>query len=271
MVEPQNRYSKILERIFNSHHQQGMTAVDFTREEMVRVADELGIALPKNLGDLIYSFRFRVDIPASIAQTAPSGSCWVIQLAGHGLYRFRLRSADEVIIKPDQLLVDIKIPDATPGIVSMYAMSDEQALLAKVRYNRLLDIFIGITCYSLQNHLRTTVKGFGQVETDELYIGIDRFGGHYTIPVQAKGCRDRLGLEQIEQDIALCHHKYPKLTCRPVAAQFLQNDVIALFEFAWTNDGTRKMQERHYRLVPPEQIDEETLNFYLQNGRNPTT
>src|SRR5271157_4057421 len=39
---------------------------------------------------------------------------------------------------------------------SQYKFTDEQALLAKVRYTRLIDTFLGITAYSLQNHLRTT-------------------------------------------------------------------------------------------------------------------
>jgi hypothetical protein len=56
----------------------------------------------------------------------------------------------------------------------MYALNDEQALLAKLRYNGLVDIFVGIACYSLQSHLRTTVSGLGQVEIDEIYIGIDK-------------------------------------------------------------------------------------------------
>ncbi len=63
----------------------------------------------------------------------------------------------------------------------MCSFTDEQALLATVRYNRLTDIFTGVTCYSLQNHLRTTVRGVGQVETDELYVGVDRLGKHYAI------------------------------------------------------------------------------------------
>jgi hypothetical protein len=45
-----------------------------------------------------------------------------------------------------------------------------------MRYNRLLDIFTGVACYSLQNHLRTTVPDVGQVETDELYVGVDKNG-----------------------------------------------------------------------------------------------
>ncbi|WP_058868439.1 hypothetical protein [Chloracidobacterium thermophilum] len=43
-------------------------------------------------------------------------------------------------IVPDPNLTETKLPDATPGLVSRYALDDEQALLAKVRYNRLIDM-----------------------------------------------------------------------------------------------------------------------------------
>ena len=79
------------------------------------------------------------------------------------------------------------MPDSTPGIIARYSFNDEQAVLARVRYNRLIDIFLGIACLSLQNHFRTTVPGMGQVETDEIYVGVDKGGSHYVVPVQAKG------------------------------------------------------------------------------------
>ena len=97
-----------------------------------------------------------------------------------------------------------KIPDATPGIVAKYALGDEQALLARVRYNRLIDIFTGVVCYSLQNHLRTFVAGVGQIETDELYVGVDKKGAHFIFPIQAKGGSDQLNIVQIEQDFEVC-------------------------------------------------------------------
>lgn len=84
-------------------------------------------------------------------------------------------------------MAETKVPDAPPGVIAMYSLNDEQALLAKLRYNRLVDIFTRVTCYSLQNHLRTAVPKLGQVETDEIYIGVDRRGAHYIFPVQAKG------------------------------------------------------------------------------------
>ena len=155
-----------------------------------------------------------------------------------------------------------KVPDSTPGVIAKYALSDEQALLAKLRYNRLIDIFLGIACYSLQNHLRTTAPNMGQVETDELYVGVDRRGSHYVVPVQAKGGRDRLSIVQIEQDVAVCASKFPSLICRPVAAQFMKEDVIALFEFEQSEDGLGVLMEKHYKLVPPEEVTESDLDLY---------
>ncbi len=160
------------------------------------------------------------------------------------------------------MLPVIKIPDATPGIVAMYALSDEQALLAKLRYNRLLDIFTGVACYSLQNHLRTTVPNIGQVETDEIYVGIDRRGAQYVFPIQAKGGTDELGVVQIEQDIALCRNKFPNLNCRTIAAQFMGEDVIAMFEFELQDDVLEKVAEKHYKLVPPDEITAEEIKKY---------
>jgi hypothetical protein len=44
----------------------------------------------------------------------------------------------------------------------------------------------------------------GQVETDELYVGLDKKGAHYIFPIQAKGGSDKLNVVQIEQDFAVC-------------------------------------------------------------------
>ena len=62
----------------------------------------------------------------------------------------------------------ITIQNGTQRIVKKYSASDEQAFLTIIHDNRLLDTFLGITCYSFKNHLRTTVHGIGQIETDEV-------------------------------------------------------------------------------------------------------
>jgi hypothetical protein len=200
MVErPPNRYRRLIERIFLMNYEDGAREVAFSRQQLRDAADILGIRLPSNIGDVLYSFRYRADLPESVASKAPRGESWIILPAGRGRYRFVATSFSMVVPTPG--MAETKVPDATPGIIAMHAMSDEQALLAKVRYNRLIDIFTGVTCYSLQSHLRTTVTLMGQVETDELYIGLDKRGAQYVFPVQAKGGTDRLSVVQILQDL----------------------------------------------------------------------
>jgi len=159
-------------------------------------------------------------------------------------------------------LMEIKVPEATPEIISKYALSDEQALLAKVRYNRLVDIFLSITAYSLQSHLRTTVSNVGQIEIDEVYVGLNQHGAHFVIPVQAKGGSDQLGSVQAMQDIACCREKFPNVICRPVAAQFIASDLIAMFELVVEGEAVKIAEERHYRLVPHEAILPTDLERY---------
>ncbi|MBN1135551.1 MAG: endonuclease [Anaerolineae bacterium] len=264
MPRRKNRYSRILEAIFTGHYRPGLTEIPFERSEIIDVAAQLDVPLPKNLGDLLYSFRYRTALPESISQTAPEGQQWLIRSVGRGQYKLVLVS--QVLIAPSSILAETKIPDATPGIISKYRLNDEQALLAKLRYNRLLDIFTGLACYSLQSHLRTTAPGIGQVETDEIYVGIDKRGVHYVLPVQAKGASDRIGVVQIEQDLAVCAVKFPALICRPIAAQFMADDLIALFELEQTNQGIRVCSERHYRLVSPEALSPEELASYQRRS-----
>ncbi len=251
-----NRYTQIFRKIFLAHYKKGVEEMAFDREEMVGAARELGIALPKNIGDLIYSFRYRTAFPDDMAAKAPAGKHWIIRPAGRGKYA--IVAVVPVEIKPNELMAETRIPDATPGVIAMYALNDEQALLAKVRYNRLIDIFTGITCYSLQSHLRTALS-VGQVETDELYVGVDKKGAQFVLPVQAKGGRDRLNIVQIEQDFALCEAKFPALICLPIAAQFLGDELIALFRFEKSEGAVKISSEKHYRLVPGEKMTEQDV------------
>jgi len=193
-----DRYTKLLAAIFDSRYRQDGASFEFDRAELETAAARLGVALPKNLGDVLYAFRYRRAMPKTIAATAPEGLTWIIEPAGKARYRFRLAKLAHVISGSD--LLAVKIPDATPEIVAHYALSDEQALLARVRYNRLIDVFLGVTAYSLQSHLRTSVSGLGQIEIDELYVGLDKTGRQYVVPVEAKGGSEWLATVQTGQN-----------------------------------------------------------------------
>ncbi len=262
MNNSRNRYSRLIETIFFKKYKKGDKEVIFIRDDLIQTAKELDMKLPKNLGDVIYSFRYRASLPESIVNRAPKNLEWIIRPAGRAKYMFSLSNIPR--ITPNQMLAETKIPDGTPGIIKKYALNDEQGLLAKLRYNRLIDIFTGITCFSLQNHLRTTVPDMGQIETDELYVGLDKKGIHYILPIQAKGGTDQLGIVQIEQDYAMCLIKYPNLICIPIAAQFIEEDLIALFSFESSEKGMLINSEKHYRLVEPDSLSSEEIMQYME-------
>ena len=253
-------YNPLMVKLFKNHYQRGLESFEFDRAEIESVAGELNLRLPKNFGDLIYSFRYRKALPKEIVATETEGRQWIILPAGRAKYRFQLAKLTQIV--PRDNLIATKIPDATPQIIAGYAKTDEQALLAGVRYNRLIDIFLGITTYSLQNHLRTTVKNMGQVEIDEIYVGVNRLGQQFVIPVQAKAGKDKLAVIQTSQDLGYCAEKYPNLIPRAISAQFMKNKVIALFELTIVEGEVRIVEERHYCLVPSSSITDEDLQSY---------
>jgi len=93
-------------------------------------------------------------------------------------------------IVPDKNRFVLTLLDIAGVYVYSHCRRRKDLLLAKVRYNRLIDVFLRVTAYSLQSHLRTTVPDVGQIETDELYVAVRNTGQQFIVPVQAKVGRD---------------------------------------------------------------------------------
>lgn len=248
-------YAQILSKIFLDKFKPGIETIEFTRDEILSAATDLGLKQPKNAGDVVYSYRYRSDMPEAISKNASEGKAWIIIGIGDSQYAFKLSHTP--FVEPNRALQRIKIPDNTPEIIERYRLSDEQGLLSKVRYNRLIDIFLGITAFSLQNHLRTKVEGIGQIEIDEIYVGVNKRGQHFVIPVQAKGGKDRIGVVQLSQDIAYCQKQFPNLICVPIAVQFMDDNGIAMFHLDCEDFNARIVEEKHYELVPSNQITDD--------------
>jgi hypothetical protein len=258
-----NRYEQVITYVFEAHYKKGLNEIPFVRPELIDAARSLGIKTISNIGDNIYSMRHgRMALPGSITEKAPEGKQWIIVGKGVGKYAFRLFKG---IVRPNLSLPVIKIPDSTPEIIAKYALNDEQALLAKIRYNRSIDLFLGLTAYSLQNHLRSTVTGIGQIEIDELYTAVNRRGAHFVLPVQAKDQKEFISPVQGLQDVKYCKQVFPDLICRPIAAQFMPDDVMALFELSFIGDDEVQIQEeKHFKLVPASDISAEELRSYKE-------
>src|SRR5262245_50315183 len=84
------QYGPIIRYIFEKYWKRGTQEFEFHRDELVTAAVKLGVERPDNLGDVIYSFKFRRPLPSEITSTATKGKAWMIEGAGRSRYRFRL-------------------------------------------------------------------------------------------------------------------------------------------------------------------------------------
>ena len=163
-------------------------------------------------------------------------------------------------VVPRENQYEIEISDATPAIIRKHSLNDEQALLAIVQYNRLIDIFLGVTAYSLQNQVRTNIPKLGQIETGEIYVGFRNTPDKFVISARVMGGTDQLQAVQLQHDRAFCGHYFPNLNCRLIAVQFKRaHNRIVMYEVTVQNDEIKVVEERHFRLISASEITDDDL------------
>lgn len=208
--DKENKYDKLLASIFKAKWKSSLTEIPFNKDEVIDAAAKLDLRI-KNLADVIYTYRSRRQMPAEIQVTGN----WVIAARGSGLYAFIKIAGETTVTIPDSLKV-YPLPYAVPEIVAQNLARDEQGMLTIVRYNRILDVFSGLACFHLQSHIRTQIPDHGQVEIDELYVGVDKDGQGFVLPVEAKEEGERLGLDKAVALTLFAQARFPNLICRPI-------------------------------------------------------
>src|SRR5579859_7200893 len=84
----QAAYAQIIEHIFLRKYTTEALTVAFERDDINRAAIALHLSPPSNVGDVVYTFRYRRQLPSSIRTKAPQGFEWIIRGEGDALYRF---------------------------------------------------------------------------------------------------------------------------------------------------------------------------------------
>ncbi len=221
-------YDKALLEIFQRHYRQGARYLKFNKDELAEACRKQGITI-RNIPDVIYAYRSRRKLPSAIQETGH----WAIEAAGKGAYAFRLLDNPPHFDIPFPDYAPVDIYNALPEVVEGLLREDEQSLLTTVLYNRLVDIFTGLTCFHIQNHYRGFVKELGEVELDALYAGVDKTGALYVLPVEAKSQAENelIGRIQISQMVKLVQQDFADLRRRILAIKALPDSTIAMVEF----------------------------------------
>ncbi len=247
--ESLSRYDRVILALYTrlvEQHGRDLIEYPFDKEFLDQLAAELRI---KNIPDIIYSYRSgRRPFPFEMLEAG----YWVIRGKGKGKYSLvRLNTPVELYLPYD--LEATLIPDATPEIVLRFAKGDEQSMLAQIRYNRLVDIFTGLTAYHLQSHVRAYVDEMGQVEVDDLYLAVNTDGEWFCIPLEAKPANlgEQLGRIQLSSMVAYAEQEFSELPIRPIGVKMMRDDSIFFVEFTATSDPTEIKSRfyKRYRLV----------------------
>ena len=176
--------------------------IPFTKERLVHHSNQLylhGLVSDpisvKNIPDIIYSFRAREDLPEEII----SGGNVAIIGCGKGAYAFAAIDRPNRISLPKAVSVK-KVVDAVPDWARAYMGDDEQGNLTKIASNHLIRDYLSLKdAFRLQSHLRMGVPKYGQVEVDEIYVGITQTNESIIIGVEAKDKseKDLLNVSQL--------------------------------------------------------------------------
>lgn len=224
----ERRYERAIETIFQRHYSAGADYFEFHKDELVEVCQELGITV-RNIPDIIYSFRGRRALPDSITATGH----WAIESAGTNSYAFRRLENPPQFTIPFMDYAPTDIYNAIPEVVEGLLRQDEQSLLTRILYNRLVDIFTGLTCFHIQNHYRSNIRDVGQVELDALYVGVNSTGELFIIPIEAKSQSESemIGRVQISQMAKLVRQDFADVNRRLLAVKILSDETIGFIEF----------------------------------------
>ncbi len=250
-------YVPILREIVRRGHSPGMQRLEFTKQDVERVAADLGLKLG-NAADVIYRMRSRTRLPDDVLDLG------FTVLRGIGRGRYALEVGGEALVHlPEHEVLDHN--DQTPLPVRRLLPEnlvelDEQGLLTIVSYCKLLDHFTGLTVYRLRSHVRKSVPSVGQAELDEIDVGVALRDDDVPVvfPLEAKAADEVINRVQIANAVAYCEAYFAGHEVRPIVVKLTYDEVLHFLEFRATTAlaGLRIVHSHGYRLkLSPRQRD----------------
>ncbi len=226
-------YKSILLWVFQHGSKEEKTGhLLFSQADLRRAAQELGLQV-RNFPDLTYNLRSRSPLPPEITEAGFTA----IAIRGRGQYAL-VTGEDKVEIPSDTPVVQIST-EPIPWAVRDILRADEQGILSAMRYLDIVSDFMGVRCYHLQGHLRTSGALGQQVEADDVWVADLGKKNRQILPIEAKGPRERLGRHQMMSTVDAVIAKIPGFPVVPLAVQLQASGFLVLIQFDYKLAGRR--------------------------------
>lgn len=225
-------YVPILLDIFHRKYQEGDFVVRFTLDEVRESAMRLGIISDlRNAPDLVYRMKSRTKLPPEISDKGFR----ILKTVERGVYQLE-QAISTIVELPEGEIICIE--DKTPIPVRRLLNEDlsgidEQGLLTIVNYCDLLSLFTGLKIYRLKSHARKSVSKIGQVEVDEIDVGVTYSALDLPIifPIEAKAAPDPLNWAQIANQVNFANEHFSNFIVRPIGIKVDWKSIIYIIEF----------------------------------------
>lgn len=247
-------YVPILLCIFNKKYKEGDTVVAFSLDDIRQAASELNLQI-RNAGDLVYRMRSRTVLPKEILDKG----FYLLRQVRRGQYRLEVGTSTIVEHTPDEIVSAL---DCTPLPVRRLlpenlADIDEQGLLTIVHYCQILSHFTGLQVFRFKSHVRKSVLEVGQVEVDEVDVGVavDHTEKPIIFPIEAKAAPDALNWIQVAAQVRFAKQYFPEHLIRPIGIKVDYDSLIHVLEFTASLDASQLevVRSTTYRLNLSEQ------------------
>lgn len=207
-----------------------LTPISFERTDILDVCkNEFGEA-PKNLGDIVYSLRYRLDYLSNYDYLLEKDYTWTLLSTGIGQYELApLKKLRLPNLESENVLY---VDDQTPAHIHKLRPLNDQSLLMKVIQNGILNEFLQDDLMFLQAHHKVNLNNWGQAEIDGILASNN--SSHLYL-IEVKGYTEVIGWPQMIQLKMYAQQNHPDVLFTPVFIQSHRDWSFSVVQFDYKN------------------------------------
>ena len=221
-----------------------LTPISFERTDILEIcAKEFGKA-PKNLGDIIYSLRYRLDYLSTYDYLLEKDYTWTLLSTGIGKYELSPLKKLRIPSLESEDIIYIK--DNTPKHIHELRPLNDQSLLMKIIQNDILNEFLQDDLVFLQAHHKVNLQNWGQAEIDGILAS--NYSPHLYL-VEVKGYTEVIAWPQMIQLKMYAQQNHSDTPFTPLFIQSHKDWSFSVVQFDYTNSFPRVKKFKRFMFT----------------------
>lgn len=236
-----NKAKSFIKHLIEKNFTASQDSIPFSRDDVSLYCLKKFKKIPKNVGDIIYSLRYRMDYLSTFDHLLDPDYTWTLLSLSTGQYELKPMPKLKL---PDLTSVPVisKI-DKTPEHIHNLRPLNDQSLLMKIYQNKVLSEFLEDDLILLQAHHKVNLKDWGQAEIDGI-VASETSPRLYLVEV--KGYTEVIGWPQIIQLKMYAEQNHPGLPFTPIFVQSHRDWSFSIVQFDFNSEFPQVTKSERY-------------------------